>query len=134
MADPLTRDIACSCGQLTIRVRGEPIRVSMCHCFACQKRSGSVFAVQARFHHSDVETHGNYSTYTRTGDSGSQIHFQFCPTCAATFRYHLDDNPEIVAIPVGMFSDPAFPTPEYSVYEDRRHHWVKLPPEIEHLD
>ena len=44
-----SRLATCSCGQLTATARGEPLRVSICHCLACQKRTGSVFAVQARF-------------------------------------------------------------------------------------
>lgn len=43
------RIASCSCGQLTARVTGEPVRVSICHCLACQRRTGSVFGVQARF-------------------------------------------------------------------------------------
>jgi hypothetical protein len=30
---------ASSCGQLTASTRGEPIRVSICHYLACQKRN-----------------------------------------------------------------------------------------------
>jgi hypothetical protein len=35
-----------SCGQLTARVTGVPVRVSVCHCLACQRRTGSVFGAQ----------------------------------------------------------------------------------------
>ncbi|MCZ6616567.1 MAG: aldehyde-activating protein, partial [Gammaproteobacteria bacterium] len=44
-----TRRAACSCGNLRLTARGDPIRVSVCHCHACQRRTGSVFGVQARF-------------------------------------------------------------------------------------
>jgi hypothetical protein len=44
-----TRHAACSCEQLRLTVEGEPVRVSIiCHCLACQRRTGSVFGVQAR--------------------------------------------------------------------------------------
>ncbi|MFN2470768.1 MAG: aldehyde-activating protein, partial [Gaiellaceae bacterium] len=36
------RHAACSCGQLRLTVEGEPVRVSICHCLACQRRTGSV--------------------------------------------------------------------------------------------
>jgi hypothetical protein len=45
---------SCSCGQLTAEVSGEPVRVSICHCLACQRRTGSVFGEQARFPRVDV--------------------------------------------------------------------------------
>jgi hypothetical protein len=38
-----TRLASCSCGQLTAQVAGEPVRISICHCLACQRRTGSVF-------------------------------------------------------------------------------------------
>jgi hypothetical protein len=38
-----TRTAACNCGQLCITCEGEPVRVSMCHCLECQRRTGAVF-------------------------------------------------------------------------------------------
>lgn len=38
-----------------------------------------------------------------------------------------------VAIPVGAFADPKFPGPTFSVYEDRMHSWISMPPGIEHM-
>ena len=45
----MERVASCRCGQLTATCRGEPVRVSVCHCLNCQKRSGSAFAAQARW-------------------------------------------------------------------------------------
>ena len=53
-----TRHAACSCGQLRLTVEGEPVRVSICHCLACQRRTGSVFGVQARFRRSTGNDRG----------------------------------------------------------------------------
>jgi hypothetical protein len=44
-----TRRAACSCGQLHLTIEGEPVRISMCHCFECQRRTGAVLSNQARF-------------------------------------------------------------------------------------
>ena len=44
-----TRTASCSCGQLTATTTEDPIRVGICHCLACQRRTGSVFGAQARF-------------------------------------------------------------------------------------
>jgi hypothetical protein len=128
-----TRTASCSCGQLTARVTGDPVRVSVCHCLACQRRTGSVFGAQARFARENVQTSGTASTYVRIGDEGTAVTFHFCPTCGATVTYTLADWPEVVAIPVGAFADPSFPPPVFSVYEDRMHGWVKMPDGIEHM-
>ncbi len=108
--------------------------MSVCHCLACQRRSGSVFAVQARFRREAVQITGASSVHVLTGDEGGRAHFHFCPQCGATVHYHAESKPEEVAVPVGAFADPGFPAPSYSVYEVRRHAWVGLPANIEHLD
>jgi hypothetical protein len=41
---------------------------------------------------------------------------------------------EYVAIPVGAFAEPSFPSPTVSVYEERMHSWVQMPKDIEHKE
>lgn len=122
---------SCVCGQLKLTARGEPIRVSLCHCFACQQRTGSVFGAQARFRVVQVRLQGDYSEYERIGDSGGRIVYSFCPNCGSTISYRLVNEPETVAVPLGAFCDPGSFTPRFSVYEDRMHDWVLMPPGIE---
>lgn len=125
---------SCSCGKLTVSTRGEPTRVSICHCLACQKRTGSAFGAQARFPTDAVIIEGRSSEYVRVGDEGTSARFHFCPECGSTVFYLPQSIPDVVAIPVGAFADPDFPQPRVSVYEVRKHRWVGLPDDIEHLD
>ena len=122
-----------SCGQLSARVTGEPVRVSICHCLACQRRTGSVFAEQARFPRENVTIIGQSTAYSRVGDEGSRATFHFCPQCGATVHYEAEGLEEYVIIPVGAFADPGFPAPTVSVYEERMHRWVVPPPDAEHI-
>ena len=129
-----TRTAACSCGQLALTTQTEPIRVSVCHCLACQRRTGSVFGAQARFRKDSVAITGESNQYVRVGDEGSKVAFNFCPKCGATVYYAVEGyDEESIAIPVGAFADPHFPAPTFSVYEDRMHSWVGLPAGIEHM-
>lgn len=129
------RVATCRCGQLRATCTGDPIRVSVCHCLDCQKRSGSAFAVQARWPDDRVELTGEASQWSQVGDSGNRATFRFCATCGATVVYASEGMPGLTAIPVGAFADPAFPSPSYSVYEERRHRWVAITGEdIEHID
>jgi hypothetical protein len=129
-----TRHAACSCGQLTATTEGDPIRISICHCLACQRRTGSAFGAQARFPRDKVRTEGRSTQYVRTADSGNKITFHFCPDCGATVYYRLELLPDAIAVAIGAFADPTFPAPKVSVYEARRHPWVGVPEDIEHLD
>jgi hypothetical protein len=128
------RHAACSCGKLAVVVRGEPVRISVCHCLECQRRTGSAFGAQARFRKADVEITGASTAYRRIADSGNAITFHFCPTCGSTVYYVVEDQPELVAVTLGAFADPTFPRPRVSVYESRKHPWVGLPDGIEHLE
>lgn len=122
---------SCSCGQLTAEVVGEPVRISICHCLACQRRTGSVFGEQARFPREALTVSGNSTEYVRAGDSGGKARFHFCPTCGATVFYEIEGAGDLVGVPVGAFADPGFPAPRVSVYEERMHSWVVPPPDAE---
>ncbi|UCF14775.1 MAG: GFA family protein [Phycisphaerales bacterium] len=114
-----TRKAACSCGKLNLTTQGEPVRVSACHCLACQRRTRSIFGAQARFTAETVGIDGQSTTYARTTDSGNQITFHFCPECGSTVYYHPSDNSDVIVVPVGAFADPEFPPPRMSVCESR---------------
>ena len=96
-----TRTASCSCGQLRVTVTGEPVRVSVCHCLECQKRTGSVFGAQARFPAGAVTISGRSTEFVRISDKGTVITFRFCPDCGATVYYTMKGQEDLIAIPVG---------------------------------
>jgi len=125
------REASCSCGQLRAIVDGPVKRVSVCHCLACQRRTGAPFGQQARFDAEAVEVHGRASEYVRHADEDGEARvYRFCPDCGSTVFYTFERSPELVAIPVGAFADPGFPPPTRSVYGSRKHDWVALPATI----
>ena len=131
----MTQRIAtCSCGQLRARCEGEPVRVSMCHCLECQKRTGSTFGAQARWPRDLVTIEGRTSEYVRIADSGKRLTFYFCPHCGSTVYHQLEGFPDLVAVTMGCFADPTFPEPKFSVYESRKHPWSGIPADAQHFD
>ncbi len=120
------RTATCRCGALRAICEGEPVRVSVCHCLDCQKRTGSAFAAQARWPDDSVTVEGISATWERIADSGHRATYRFCPTCGSTVAYIIEGWPGVTAIPLGAFADPAFPAPRFSVYEHRRHTWVEI--------
>jgi hypothetical protein len=129
-----SRTASCRCGQLKLTATGEPIRLSVCHCLNCKKRSGSAFAVQARWRAGEVTIEGRSKEFTKSGDSGDEAHFHFCPECGSDVYYIADAMADLVAVPLGAFDDPFFGTPEYSVYEGRKQPWVEITGTAEHYD
>lgn len=128
------RTAACRCGDVQAQCTGDPVRISVCHCLACQRRTGSAFAAQARFPSERVTITGATAVWSRTGDSGGLATYRFCPRCGSTIAYENEGMPGVVAIPLGAFADPEFPAPRFSVYEERRHAWVAiLGDHVEHM-
>lgn len=124
----IKRKAACCCGQLSVTCEGEPLRISMCHCLACQQRTGSVFSVQARFRRDQVSApSGRSARFTRVGDSGSSSTCHFCPDCGSTVYWEPAALPDVILVAVGAFADPGFPPPKVSVYSVRRHPWTAMP-------
>ncbi len=125
-----TRTASCDCGQLQIELKGDPRGVGICHCLACQRRTGSVFATLATFT-PPFKVVGQATEYVRVSDRGARFRFRFCPRCG-TNLFHTEEGYEdrAVSVAVGGFGDPQFPPPENSVYDARRHTWVQLPHDI----
>ena len=68
-----SRYAACSCGRLHLTIKGEPARISMCHCLACQRRTGAVISNQAFFLREQITFVGEVTTWSRTAESGSGV-------------------------------------------------------------
>jgi hypothetical protein len=127
-----TREAACHCGQLRLRVAGDPFAVSICNCIACQRRTGSAFGMQAGFKADQVEVVGRFNDFARISDEADRKEhvFHFCPDCGSQVFYTEPDDPELVVVSIGAFADPSFPPPTESGYDSRRHPWVGLPASV----
>ena len=131
----MTNRIAtCCCGQLRLRCDGDPVRVSICHCPSCQRRTGSVLGVQARYPEAATHLEGRASQWVRQVDDGDEVMFHFCPVCASTVFWQVKSLTGFTSVAVGAFGDPQFPPPKVSVWEATEHAWVSLPETIEHFD
>jgi hypothetical protein len=125
----------CRCGRVCAECRGDPVRISVCHCHACQLRTGSAFAAQIRFPEDRVHLTGERRSWTRVADSGARVSYEFCPNCGSTIAYANDAYPGAIAIPMGAFAGIELPRPWVSVYEERKAGWVDIAGEgIEHHD
>jgi len=119
-----SRLATCACGQLRVECSGEPVLVSLCHCLACQQRTGSAFGVAAFFPREGVEINGETTRYERSSDNGFAVTFHFCPRCGSTVLWEPSRKPDVIAVAVGCFGDRTFPAPTKEVYVERRHHWL----------
>ncbi len=115
---------------MSVICHGAPARVSVCHCSACRKRTGSAFGIAVFFPRAQVEVDGVGATFERMGDSGNSIAFHFCSLCGSTLWWEPQAKPDLIAVAHGAFDDPRAFRPEQSVYEDERQDWIMLADDI----
>jgi len=77
----IERRAACNCGQLHLVARGSPSESRCATAWRDKRRTGSAFAVQARFPSDHVRIEGRATEYVRFSDSGEARTFHFCPEC-----------------------------------------------------
>jgi hypothetical protein len=120
----IVREARCACGALSARTEGDPIRLSVCHCLDCKRRSGSAFSWNATWPADRVVIAGERRSFTRSSDDGYWGRFHFCPECGVTVAYEIERRPDMISIPAGAFADPALPPPTVEVYDERRCPWL----------
>jgi len=118
------REARCACGALTARAEGDPVRLSVCHCTDCKRRTGSAFSWNVTYEGDRVTIGGAFDSYTRGSDDGFWVRHHFCGGCGVTIFYEIERRPNMVSIPAGAFADPAFPPPTVEVYEESRCPWL----------
>ncbi|HVQ06821.1 MAG TPA: GFA family protein [Allosphingosinicella sp.] len=95
----IVREARCACGALSARAKGDPVRLSICHCLDCKRRSGSAFSWNATYDADRVSTDGVYRSFTRGSDDGYWARSQFCPSCGVTVAYEIERRPNMISIP-----------------------------------
>ncbi|HEY1288577.1 MAG TPA: GFA family protein [Burkholderiales bacterium] len=117
----------CTCGSVRFELAGDPVWVLACHCDSCKKRTGSAYGISAMFENSSVkEFVGETKTYCRTGDSGNQVRYEFCPNCGTTLRWFVDIVPRRQAFAGGTFDESGSLKPIAEMYTDAAAPWARL--------
>jgi hypothetical protein len=126
-------DARCSCGALTLTLQGPSKLVVACHCLACQRRTGAPFGVGAFYPVDAVAISGTATGFARDAASGGKVHTYFCPNCGSTVYWKTDKLPSLIGVAVGALTDPKYPVPVRSVFEQSKHDWVQIDGAVEHF-
>ena len=122
----MDRTASCHCGQLRLIASGEPERVGICNCRACQRRTGSAVPTNAYYLRINVQIDGQTKRFERVADSGRKVCCHFCPDCGSTVYWEGDIYPTIYGIAVGAFADSSFPAPTFSIFEELMQPWPQM--------
>ena len=104
----------CLCGQVQLAVRGEPLRVGICHCTDCRQESGSAFTFYAIWPVHQFEHAGETSEFRGQ---------RFCPRCGSRL-FSVDEHE--AEIKLGILSQAPTPlVPSYELWVKRREPWLR---------
>jgi len=120
----------CACGELRITCRGNPAKISVCHCAACKRRTGSAFGVAAFFSREQIQPEGEERTFLRVTDDGDEIVFHFCPSCGSSIYWEPSWKPDAVGVAAGAFPAGSFGHPDQSVCDAERFAWITLADDV----
>lgn len=97
----------CVCGSVRFKTAGEPLRVTICHCRWCQRRTGTAFGTEVVFNTGQVELTGDdVACYRHVSDeSGRWLDIRFCRRCGSNLGFTLEAAPGLQTLPAGTFDD-----------------------------
>ncbi len=121
MTNSIKRKASCHCGQFVVAAMGDPLRVVICYCEDCQRRTGSSYNLGVVFDESQLRLKGEFNCYHRSGDLGLEIEYHFCPECGSNVHW-IYDGAHVVA--GGCFANSDFPKPTMALYGKRKHNWL----------
>ena len=100
----------CLCGAVRYQTKGEPVRITICHCRFCQRATGGACMVEPIFRPEDVSAmHGVPSIYTHVSEgSGKRLHIHSCSICATKLYVLFERFPDICGVYGGTFDDPGW--------------------------
>lgn len=125
------------CGEVELRTSGAPMRVTICHCRWCQRRTGTAFGTEVVFREDQVELNGSaLSRHRHVSDqSGRWLEVRFCSVCGTNLGFTLEAAPGISTVPAGAFDDPTWISQESvqfcHVFTRSRRAWGELSPTVE---
>ncbi len=127
----------CVCGAIRFRAAGEPLRITICHCTWCQRRTGTAFGTELVYDGHQVAITGQGITRYRhvSDESGRWLDIEFCARCGSNLGFTLEAAPGLRTLPAGAFDDPGWiRSDRYKtrhVYLRSRREWSELSPSVE---
>lgn len=129
MAAAETYEGGCACGAVRYRMTAAPMFVHCCHCTACQRETGSAFAINALIEADRVETlAGAPEPVLIPTESGMGQQVWRCPKCRVALWSNYGGAVDVLRfVRVGTLDDPARLPPDIHIHTRSKLPWVRLP-------
>ncbi|MBB4001249.1 GFA family protein [Aurantimonas endophytica] len=108
----------CNCGAVRLEIRGEPIRVGLCHCTVCRKETGGPYLAFVVFPEAAVTAHGETRSW-----ADDFVRRHFCPTCGSRL-FSVEGNGEVEVRLGCLDAAPTDLAPTYENWVVHRESWL----------
>jgi hypothetical protein len=125
----------CLCGKITYTYDGSVGPASYCHCQDCRRVTGSAFSIAIAVKRDNLHVAGDsLESYTKLGDSGSEITRHFCRSCGSQLYGSSPRDPDSVYLKAGTLDDPMVVKPDRQRWLSSAVSWSQIPQGIDSYD
>jgi hypothetical protein len=123
---------SCLCGQVSFRIKAEPVAARICWCRDCQ-RIASNGTANAMFPSQAIEITGSPSEYTRIAASGNHVRRRFCPHCGSQLFADSSGRPGLTVVRLGTLDDSSSIRPTANIWSASAPAWACLDAALERV-
>ena len=121
----------CACGAVTLAISAKPLAVRECWCWHCQQLCGGSPVHNAMFPTEAIATTGELRRNTYIADSGTEIAWEFCPTCGTPLlAYSPVARPHLRSVRLGAIDRPNDLKPEVLIWTSEAPAWAVFDPAL----
>ncbi len=122
-------DGGCTCRKVRYRLISKPLIVHCCHCYWCQRETGSAFALNAMIEADRVQVlEGEVAVIDTPTHSGKGQKISRCPVCEiAVWSNYAGAGDAVRFVRVGTLDEPARLPPDIHIFTASKQPWVPLP-------
>lgn len=122
----------CDCGTIRYRMTTKPLIVHCCHCYWCQRETGSAFALNASIESDRVENLGDDPIVIDTpSNSGRGQKIARCPNCyVAVWSHYGGAGERSKFVRVGTLDQPDLIAPDVHIFTASKQPWVVIPKDV----
>lgn len=126
----------CACGKVRFRLKAEPIVVKCCHCRACQRQTGTAFALNILIEPDNVELSGDTTEAVMLDTaSGHGQDNHRCPNCkVSVFSTYKMAGDRVWFMRGGALDDTSELEPNLHIYTESKLPWVSIPDDAEQFE
>ena len=121
---------SCSCGNVSVRIGGEPVAVRQCWCRQCQQLAAGSATNNALFNTADVTVAGALETAQWTASSGNVLTHHRCARCGNPVYAQSSARPQFMTMRLGILEPGHGLAPEAIIWTDDAPAWAVLDPAL----